>query len=223
MNVHEGLDDPTRKSQPVENGTVYSVFGKYRYFHYMQNRYDDKGWGCAYRSLQTIVSWYRMNHYTDILVPSHREIQQTLVECGEKKRSFVGSKDWIGSQEVGRFLEHRIPGLSFKIISIRSGEELNDIARSVANHFKTQGTPIMIGGNNLAFTILGVAWNETSGAVQYLILDPHYCGEDELDPIQNRISTLEGYKATACGWRGVETFSKNDFYSLCCPQIPESV
>ena len=157
MNVHEGLDDPTRKSQPVENGKVYSVFGKYRYFHYMQNRYDDKGWGCAYRSLQTIVSWYRMNHYTDILVPSHREIQQTLVECGEKKRSFVGSKDWIGSQEVGRFLEHRIPGLSFKIIFIRSGEELNDIARSVANHFKTQGTPIMIGGNNLAFTILGVA------------------------------------------------------------------
>ncbi len=146
MNVHEGLDDPTKKSQSVEGGKIYTVFGKYRYFHYMQNRYDDKGWGCAYRSLQTIVSWYRMNHYTDILVPSHRDIQQTLVECGEKKRSFVGSKDWIGSQEVGRFLEHRIPGLAFKIIFIRSGEELNDIARTVATHFKTQGTPIMIGG-----------------------------------------------------------------------------
>lgn len=35
------------------------VNGLYAYHHYMQNEFDDSGWGCAYRSLQTIVSWYR--------------------------------------------------------------------------------------------------------------------------------------------------------------------
>jgi hypothetical protein len=218
VNVHMGLANPTEASGAVAGGTCFLTVGDYRYFHYMQNRYDDKGWGCAYRSLQTIVSWFRMNHFTTILVPSHREIQETLVEAGERKRSFVGSKDWIGSQEVGRYLEHRL-GVSFKIIFVRTGDELSDIARTVAMHFKTQGTPIMIGGNNLAFTILGVAWNERTGAVQYLILDPHYCGEDDVDPIQNRVVMLEGYKATPCGWRDVSSFSSRDFYSLCCPQV----
>jgi len=45
----------------------------------MQDGYDDSGWGCAYRSLQTIVSWLRMQGYTDKSIPSHSEIQQ--VSC----------------------------------------------------------------------------------------------------------------------------------------------
>ena len=36
-----------------------AVQGIYSYHHYRQDRIDDSGWGCAYRSLQTIVSWFR--------------------------------------------------------------------------------------------------------------------------------------------------------------------
>ena len=108
----------------------------------------------------------------------------------------------------------------FQNYFVRTGEELGSIAREVAKHFETQGTPIMIGGGALAFTIVGVAWNEQSGATEYLILDPHYTGEDNLDIIQGRVVMLEGYKATPCGWRGIDTFSQKDFYSLCCPQRP---
>ena len=214
-NVHVGL------KKPGDDGTkLYLVHGEYIYYHYMQDRYDDKGWGCAYRSLQTLVSWFRFNNYTTLPVPSHREIQEVLVDAGEKKRSFVGTKDWIGSQEVGRYLEH-VLNVTFKIIFVRTGEELGTIAREVAKHFETQGTPIMIGGGALAFTIIGVAWNDQTGLTEYLILDPHYCGEDVLNTIQDRVVMLEGYKATACGWRGIDTFSKKDFYSLCCPQRPD--
>ena len=35
------------------------VSGNYGYHHYMQDNFDDDGWGCAYRSLQTIISWFR--------------------------------------------------------------------------------------------------------------------------------------------------------------------
>jgi len=38
----------------------------------LQDRFNDSGWGCAYRSLQTIVSWFRQQKYTDKPVPSHR-------------------------------------------------------------------------------------------------------------------------------------------------------
>jgi hypothetical protein len=49
---------------------------------FVQDKMDDKGWGCAYRSLQTIWSWFRLQHYTDRPVPDHRTIQQTLVDIG---------------------------------------------------------------------------------------------------------------------------------------------
>lgn len=55
---------------------VYLVQGVYGYHHYMQDRTDDSGWGCAYRSLQTICSWFRHQGYTEKPVPTHREIQQ---------------------------------------------------------------------------------------------------------------------------------------------------
>lgn len=94
MNVHEGL------SSDLKEGTVSLVDGDYEYRHYMQDKMNDNGWGCAYRSLQTIISWFRLQGYTQEGVPTHREIQQALVDVGDKETSFVGSNKWIGSQEV---------------------------------------------------------------------------------------------------------------------------
>ncbi|KAL2346987.1 hypothetical protein Fmac_000987 [Flemingia macrophylla] len=65
--VHIGIP-----SSGVTGGTVSLVQGSYEYFHYLQDGYNDSGWGCAYRSLQTIISWFRLQNYTSIDVPSHR-------------------------------------------------------------------------------------------------------------------------------------------------------
>lgn len=50
----------------------------------MKDRMDDSGWGCAYRSLQTIWSWFRLQHFTQAPVPSHKDIQQILVNIGAR-------------------------------------------------------------------------------------------------------------------------------------------
>ncbi len=81
------------------------VQGVYAYHHYMQDNFDDDGWGCAYRSLQTVVSWFRYQGYTETEVPTHEQIQKCLVDIGDKQASFVGSKQWIGSTEVGFVLD----------------------------------------------------------------------------------------------------------------------
>lgn len=44
----------------VNEGNPAFVQGYYAYHHYMQENFDDNGWGCAYRSLQTICSWFRL-------------------------------------------------------------------------------------------------------------------------------------------------------------------
>ncbi|RZC17281.1 probable Ufm1-specific protease [Glycine soja] len=212
--VHIGIP-----SSGVTGGTVSLVQGSYEYFHYLHNGYNDSGWGCAYRSLQTIISWFRLQNYTSIEVPSHREIQQTLVEIGDKDPSFVGSRDWIGAIELS-FVLDKLLGVTCKVINVRSGAELPEKCRELAMHFENQSTPVMIGGGLLAYTLLGVDYNEASGDCAFLILDPHYTGSDDLKKIVNG-----GW----CGWKkavdskGKNFFLHDKFYNLLLPQRPNMV
>ncbi|KAK1319459.1 putative Ufm1-specific protease [Acorus calamus] len=213
-NVHTDIP-----SSGVTGGLVSLVDGSYEYYHYLQDGFDDNGWGCAYRSLQTIISWFRLQHYTSIEVPSHREIQQALVDIGDKEAPFVGSREWIGAIELS-FVLDKLVGVTCKILNVRSGADLPEKCRELALHFDTQGTPIMIGGGVLAYTLLGVDYNETSGDCAFLILDPHYTGTDDLKKIVNG-----GW----CGWKkavdskGKNFFLADKFYNLLLPQRPKMV
>lgn len=203
-------------SSGVSGGVMSLIDGSYEYYHYLHDGIDDNGWGCAYRSLQTIVSWYRLQQYSSIDVPSHREIQQVLVEIGDKDSSFIGSCEWIGAIELS-FVLDKLLGASCKVINVRSGDELPEKCRELARHFETQGTPVMIGGGVLAYTLIGVDYNEASGDCAFLILDPHYTGTDDLKKIVNG-----GW----CGWKksvdskGRSCFLKDKFYNLLLPQRP---
>ena len=213
IDVHSGLQMP---------GGAVLCRGPYAYFHYMQDGVDDKGWGCAYRSLQTIVSWFRLNHYTDRPVPSHAEIQQTLVRLGDKPKSFVGSKQWIGAIELGLFLQDYLD-VSYKVMTVSRGDEMDQQGRALARHFEDEGTPIMVGGGVLAYTLLGVRYDESAGTCSYLILDPHYTGGDgDVGFIQKKrwVSwKVQGDAATAGG----DLFVRDTFYNLLCPVRPRVV
>ncbi|XP_026159282.1 ufm1-specific protease 2 [Mastacembelus armatus] len=207
-NPHLVLAHPT-----MDNGKLYLVHGIYSYHHYMQDRMDDNGWGCAYRSLQTICSWFQQQGYVERPVPTHKDIQQALVDVGDKQASFVGSRQWIGSIEVQAVL-NQLLGVTSKIMFVSQGSELASKGRELANHFVTEGTPVMIGGGVLAHTILGVAWSETSGEIRYLILDPHYTGGEDLQVI-----TDKGW----CGWKGPDFWDQTAYYNLCLPQRPKVI
>ena len=119
-------------SPPVPGGTLATVQGYYAYHHYMQDSFNDdvnstllpfhfnseqpfvyaffifQGWGCAYRSLQTLWSWFKLQGYTALSPPSHHKIQQTLIELQDKEPSFLDSQEWIGSYEVSMVLNHHL-------------------------------------------------------------------------------------------------------------------
>uniref|UniRef100_A0A6G1SJC2 Ufm1-specific protease 2 n=1 Tax=Aceria tosichella TaxID=561515 RepID=A0A6G1SJC2_9ACAR len=230
-NVHLDVLDKSG----IKGGVKSVLEGTYTYHHYLQDRIQDNGWGCAYRSLQTIISWYKHQAYIyspdieprapkqtgedktsslraqlhkEARVPTHQEIQRVLVDVGDKPASFVGSEKWIGSQEVCYVLNH-LYNLDSKFISVSSGSELVYKARDLGQHFVTQSTPIMVGGGVLAHTIIGIDFNEKNGDVSYLILDPHYTGSEDLSTI-----TKKGW----CGWKKNAFWDKSSFYNLCLPQ-----
>lgn len=46
------------------------------------------------------------------------------------------------------------------------------------------------GGGVLAHTILGVDFNEVTGDVKFLILDPHYTGAEDLKVILEKVNKI---------------------------------
>ncbi|CAI5707207.1 hypothetical protein KXD40_008900 [Peronospora effusa] len=214
-NVHEGIPSSGMGSH-CQSALVDGFYG---YYHYLQQGKNDKGWGCAYRSLQTLASWLFLEHYTQQRTLLHEQIQSALVKIGDKPACFQGSKEWIGSLEVGYVLDELF-GVTFRSLSVSSGAQLPELARELLYHFETQGIPVMMGGGQLAFTLLGVNYDPDAGVCAFLTLDPHYTGDEDLDTIQNQTVVLEGYKAVPCSWRKTTTFAKNSFYNLCLPQRP---
>lgn len=90
------------------------------------------------------VTSCRFQGYTEKLVPSHKEIQKCLVDIGDKPSNFIGSKQWIGSTEVGFVLETMLD-VPIKVLCASNGEEMTTLVSDLANYFETQGTPVMIG------------------------------------------------------------------------------
>ena len=88
-----------------------------RFYHYGCDDVRDNGWGCGYRTLQTIVSWLLHRTVTDDVkspphrnnvgalasgVPSLRQIQEVLSVANPAKRGhrgFVGSTEWISTED----------------------------------------------------------------------------------------------------------------------------
>lgn len=200
-------------TKPIPNNTIRAcVKGYYEYFHYCHDGVQDSGWGCAYRSLQTLFSWFLLN--TDLgrnkTVPSLQDIQTTLVTNGDKQKELIGSMDWIGAYEVSIVLNELLK-IESKIIYISSGEELHSKGRELIYHFQHEGTPVMIGGGKYAYTILGVDYDRVQGKCEFLILDPHYGGEDTPKHLLDK-----GW----CGWKSISLFQKENFYNMCMPLIP---
>lgn len=203
-NVHNYVNSP-------EDSSVVTVHGTYDYYHYCMDQTMDNGWGCAYRSFQTICSWLIYQNFIYKDVPTHIEIQRALVDMGDKDKSFIGSKQWIGAIEISFCLDFMY-NIQSKILNINSGSEMDSLSDILENHFKTFGSPVMVGGGVLAYTLLGIAIRYKNGIkeVLYLILDPHYRGEDKIDKVVSN-----GW----CSWKKNTIWKKDAFYNLCLPIV----
>ena len=208
LNPHLSMSNITE--QPKDTHIIRGlVRGDYYYFHYNQDNFIDSGWGCAYRSLQTLISWFILNTSVgkNIKVPSIPEIQKILVKLGDKDKKIVGSNEWIGAIEVNLVLNDLL-GIENQILFVNSGSEINSKGRELLYHFQHNGTPVMVGGGVYAYTILGVDYDKVKGECKFLILDPHYVGGDDIKTIINK-----GW----CNWKSVDIFKKENFYNLCLP------
>ena len=210
--LHESLPTPDRAVR------WSLVAGDYQYCHYLYDGQDDRGWGCGYRTLQTIISWLRNNssshQHRDLNIPSLRRIQDILVEMGDKPASFAGSKEWIGSVEVGLVID-QLFDVPCKILHSRSGHDLQTLFDEVFVHFQDKRCPIMMGGDLDASSkgIFGAC--QTDSSKYFLVLDPHFVSSKNTEILNNEHLIEQGWAK----WVQLQDFSSSSFYNLCLPQI----
>ncbi|CAO2630051.1 Ufm1-specific protease 1, partial [Lemmus lemmus] len=179
--------------------------GHYLYYHYGCDGLDDRGWGCGYRTLQTLCSWPEGQSSG---VPGLAAIQAALEDMGDKPPGFRDSRDWIGCVEASLCLEH-FGGLQGRLCHVPRGAGLLGELERLYSHFMEGGGPVMVGGDADAQSkaLLGIC--EGPGTEVYiLILDPHYWGTPK--------NSSELQAAGWVGWRKVSSvFDSNSFYNLC--------
>eukprot|EP00397_Hematodinium_sp_SG-2012_P044394 GEMP01049575.1.p1 GENE.GEMP01049575.1~~GEMP01049575.1.p1 ORF type:complete len:463 (+),score=95.17 GEMP01049575.1:166-1554(+) len=202
----------------MPRGNIVGVENDYEYCHYMQSfdgsDIDDKGWGCMYRSLQGVVSFFRMNYYTAKALPRLLDIQKVLKEKDYAHSDLqVGAKTWIGTQESALFINEYL-GSNFvcKTIHCPSIDDLKDQTNEFVRHFTTHGTPILAGVGRWAYSIYAIC--EMDGEAAYLVVDPHYIGAEDIKVILSK-----GW----VGWKNAEFFQKNaqgGSFNFVLPMLP---
>ncbi|XP_953439.1 uncharacterized protein TA09880 [Theileria annulata] len=206
INAYPGWISPKKS-------TVSMVQGNYQYYHYTQMGVNDTGWGCCYRSLQLVCSWYLLGYHTTKLVPTHSKIQEVLKENDVSHKDLkVGSNTWIGTVECGYFLNWYL-GYMYKTLYLNDVSEFRNYNVVIADHLKSQGTPVIVGAGAYAYVILGICVESEQGEVAYLIADPHYTGEDSIKNVVNK---------GGIGWKKVGFLSKaseGKFINLCLPLL----
>ncbi len=191
----------------------HSVIGSHKFYHYKCDGADDIGWGCGYRTLQTICSWIRQQlidrgHQQVKDVPSILEIQSILVECGDKPTSFLKSREWIGCYESSIVIDflYQVP---CRILHSKPGQ-LRGLLEELTQHFRTNPAPIMMGGDvdNASKGILGIC--ETSSAASYLLVaNPHYFND----------GTEASTESDWIKWIEIDQLENTDsFYNFCVPK-----
>ncbi|RXG52079.1 Ufm1-specific protease 1 [Armadillidium vulgare] len=212
-NVHEGL--------PVPHGVeeIEYVKGDYLYYHYGCDGFDDRGWGCGYRTLMTLCSWVRGQLSSArgtvsslAAVPSNRDVQDILVRIGDKEGDFKGSNQWIGCVEATLVID-TLYGIPSKVIHVTKGDDLHQHTQVLFDHFKARGAPVMMGGDNdnSSKGIVGICRGKEEENSYLLVVDPHFWGEARE---QSYLQSNNWVK-----WQKLSDFDSSSFYNLCLPQL----
>ena len=161
---------------------ITTINGEYEYYHYECDGHNDRGWGCGYRTMQTIVSWVTSN-LEGCQKPRVESIPkyQSILEHLEQNVT-EGGREWIGTIEAGYVLDmlYQIP---CRIINCGSKDQIMAHFDEIKRHFESNGAPLMMGGGQDHYSkgVFGCSKAETTGEVFLLIVDPHYTTDQKLN------------------------------------------
>jgi len=184
-------------------GSIHLLQGPLRYYHYGIDGFADFGWGCGYRTVQSMFSWLSVG-----APPSIPDIQEILARAHPD--AYAGKRGWIGVADAVIILDVML-GAPLAVWDLKSGAEISRLLPELAVHFDTGGGPIMIGGGSDVYskTLVGVFDGGCTHASALLIWDPHYPGKASLTS-----DVQELWDNGWVAWKSLDTLRADSFYNL---------
>lgn len=224
-NIHELLVDPTK------DGETIMTREKYDYYHYGCDGVEDAGkelivffcfllinknltlvgYGCGYRTVQSVCSMLIRKLTVITQIPSILDIQKTLVKIGDKEPNFINSRGWIGTLE-GSFIFDELFNIPSYIIHIPHDSKISSKKAEIKNYFRDQGGLIFMGGDSDAAAKMITGIHVSKDNQMFLqIVDPHFNG------IPKRPQNIVDQSYVR--WYAENEFIDNSFYNLCMPKL----
>lgn len=187
----------------------------YKLFHYKIDNFDDCGFGCSYRNLQTILSAYLLNNKNKFEIPT---IQSILYYFFPDYKNMSKKNLWIEPVQVSKYLKEIYDLNTLNILyiindtdienmlhtdieyyiesnTIYNSDEFNDLLNILLLHFKNSNLPVIIDDGIYSYCLLNIDINNN----KITISDPHTMNSD------NVLKTKE------------LTFFQNKFWMICIP------
>lgn len=160
-NIHKYLKPPS------DSGETCLTRENYYYYHYCCDGINDVGFGCGYRTVQSICSMLKNKSNSEISVPSILDIQKLLVKIGDKDDRFLNSRSWIGTLE-GSYVIDELFNVPCYIIHISNDEKISSKSSDIMKYFKEQGGLIFMGGDSDASAKMITGFHITQDNKLYL-------------------------------------------------------
>lgn len=107
---------------------------------------------------------------TDIDIPSIKQIQEILVKIGDKEKSFISSRDWIGGVETCYVVDELFNVPSF-LHHITNQEHISSKKTEIVEYFKKQGGLVAMGGDEDASSkLIAGAHTSVDGGLSLLVV-----------------------------------------------------
>ena len=163
----------------------------YEIFYYTKNNFNDIGFGCSYRNIQTIISSIKMFHMPSINVPN---IQELLKDIKPHYKEIISDgktkKLWIEPHDIADYIKSHLNIFSLKIVyftSIYDSKKMlneRDLSRydlflriikfdklldMLISHFKNSKLPVVIDNGTHSYLIAEIY----NCREKFLLIDPH--------------------------------------------------
>ena len=165
----------------------------FKLYHYGMEDYDDIGFGCSYRNIQTILSAYKKYYDNNITIPNIREL---LNYFNKDYLNIVNKKDlWIEPYHISNYLFQNFNIKFINTIYVTKDEDITKILKTDINvylsnktyhknnfiellnlfkiHFSKSKLPIIIDNGVYSYCIKTI--ND-----KVILIDPHTTSDDNV-------------------------------------------
>lgn len=184
----------------------------YLIYHYCIDNFNDIGFGCSYRNIQTILSSYKKHYKNNIEIPNIRDILNYFNSDYQEKIIKGKITDlWIEPFQISEYLKKHYKIKGENILYVTKDEDISKILKTdisiylsntiynkstynklldlINQHFNKSKLPIVIDNGTYSYCLS----NPINDSENLILIDPHTTDSKNTTKIKNKLLLKQSF------------------------------